>query len=187
LTNLDEKAKTGNWLSSSRAIVICAFLAIWGVLFREFLPEFAAFGWHILHGNSVQFEAWEIPVPWGWREVKYENSIFVQKVERGPQDGYVASEVILGNLHQPVGVVVEHERLKRAMIELNQNYRYITETKLEMDGETGFCFNFVGSDASQRLLIDCSFPIHRLSIQYMGMKSRSQILDSIVQNIQASK
>jgi hypothetical protein len=184
---LDEKPKTGNWMSFSRAIVICALLVICGALFRSLLPEFLAFGWHILHGNSVQFEAWAIPVPWGWREVKYEDSIFVQKLERGPQDSYVTSAVILGKQHMPVDAVVDHESLKRAMIEHNPGHRYISESELEMDGETGFCFNFVDSDSSQRLLIDCLFPIHRLSIQYVGMKSRSQILDSIVQSIKASK
>jgi hypothetical protein len=95
--------------------------------------------------------------------------------------------VILGNLRRPVGAAVEHERLKRAMIEHNPGYHFAAENELKMDGESGFCFNFVGSDASQRLLIDCSFPIHRLSIQYMGMKSHAPILDSIVQNIKASK
>jgi hypothetical protein len=186
-TNLDEKAKNRNWMGYSRSLVICALVVICGALFVAFLPEFVAFGWHILHGNSVQFEAWEIPVPWGWKETKYENLIFVQKLEGWPQHGFVVSEVVLGNLHLPVGGVLEHERLKRVMIEQNADYRYISESQLDLDGETGFCFHFVRSDPTQRLLIDCSYPIHRLSIQYMGMKSRSRVLDSIVQNIRPSK
>lgn len=173
-------------MSCSRAIVICGLLVTCAVLVRAFLPDFVAFGWHILHGDSVQFEAWEIPVPWGWREIKYEDLVIVQKLERG-QDGYIGSEVTVGTLHLPIGAVLETEKLRTAMIEHNPGYQYLSESDLEMDGETGPCFNFLGSDASHRLLIDCSFPIHRLSIQYLGLSSRSQILASVAQNIRASK
>jgi hypothetical protein len=173
-------------MSLTRTIVVCVVLIVCGVFIHDFLPAVIAFGWHLRHGNSVQFEAWEIPVPWGWREVRFTDYIVVQKTDAGPRDDYAVSQVILGTLNVR-GAAIQRDKLKEAMIERNSEYRYISENDLELDGETGFCFNFIRNDPTERVLIDCTFLLHGLSMQYMGTKSRSQVLQSMTQGIRPSK
>jgi hypothetical protein len=179
-------------MSLKRIIAVCTFLVICATFFRTFLPRIISVGWHVLHGNSVQLGVWKIPVPWGWQVLNFKeskDSVVMGKIEKGIPDDDLVSHLLLGNLNLPVGAVIEREKWKEASIEnsLKSGYRFTSESEVQMDGESGFCFTFAGINHPRRLWIDCVFPIHRLSIQYTGTKANAQILDSIIQHIRASR
>src|ERR1700680_4828022 len=83
--NLSEKAKrrmTHTKKVRTRTIVLCA-LAVCTLLPYALLPEVLSASWHFLHGNSVRFGAWEVPVPWGWyREINGKDAVDFQRAER---------------------------------------------------------------------------------------------------------
>src|SRR6202043_1453532 len=147
-------------------VAICVLLLVCSTLFRPFLPEVVSVGWHALHGNAVQFGAWEIPVPWGWRGLSVKDTLVVGKIQEQGSGDYQTSDVIIGNLKLAVGAAIDRKNWKKVSEDnLKPDYQFSSENDVQMDGETGFCFTFVGIDHSERLWIDCVFPIHRLSIQ----------------------
>jgi hypothetical protein len=169
----------------ARIFVVCALLVVCTALTVAFLPEILSARWHFLHGNSVQFGAWEIPVPWGWRELKVKDSVVVGRIERE-----TPSDVIVGNLDLPVGTEVEIERWRKRSIQgdtLKPGFRFISENAAQLDGEISSCLTFAGVDHPNGLWIHCIFPVHRLDIQYVGTESHSGILNSIIKGIKASK
>ena len=185
------KSSTASCMSPSnkghkRVVLICVFCAAFSTLLSVFLPAVVSFGWHVLNGNSVQFGLWEIPVPWGWRVIKMDKGIVIQKLGRWNNP---PSDVPLIALQLPVGSAIDHERWKNSRIESQRNdgHYFISENEVQLEGENGFCLNFAGHENSDARWIDCDFPIHRLSIGYYGSKADSQVLSLIVPKIRTTR
>jgi hypothetical protein len=157
-----------------------------GVLLTSiFLPEFTSCGWHLLHGTSAKFGAWKIPVPWGWWTIKREDSLGIQKMARwGDSD----SEILVLPLKLPPTYGILHEKWKDKFIEIQsrEGYVFSFEKDIQLDGEMSSCLTFTAANNSKRQRIECEFPIHRLSLEYTGDKSYSQIFDSVVQRVKAT-
>jgi hypothetical protein len=172
--------------ATARNIVICALLVFCVLLICVFLPEIVSVGWHVFHGNSVKFMVWEVPVPWGWRELKGDKFIVIQRLERWNSP---PSDAVVTTLDLPVGSAIDHEQWKKARIEteLKKERHFMSESEVQLDGEKGFCFTFAGTERADRRWIDCSFPIHGLSIGYIGTDAHSQVLNLIIPKIGASK
>lgn len=166
--------------------IVLSTLAICMFLTYALLPEVASVGWHVLHGSSAKFLVWEVPVPWGWRELEGDSLIVIQHVERWSN---APSNVIVTTLELPVGFGIDQEQWKKINVETqSKNGRhFVSENHIQFDGEFGFCFTFADNEHLDRRWVDCVFPIHRLSIGYIGTKDHSEILDSIIHNISASE
>ena len=151
-----------------------------------FLPEVAAAGWHLLHGNSAKYLVWEVPVPWGWREHQGNNSILIQKTGRWANSHF---DVYVAALDEHGITEIDDERWKGAYIETERNHgrSFVSESQLQLDGEAGFCLTFAEHENPDSLWVNCHFPIHRLSIGYVGSTDHSQILNLIIPKIRASR
>jgi hypothetical protein len=156
------------------------------VLSVVFLPEVASFGWHLLHGDSVEFLVWEVPVPWGWRELQDNKSIIVQRIGRWNN---TPSDAIVTTFDLPVGVAMDTKELKKGLIEtqLKEGRRLMSEDEVQLDGEMGSCLTFGEDEHTSTRWIHCDFPVHRLSVGYIGTERHSHILRSIIKGIKPSR
>ncbi|HLJ24312.1 MAG TPA: hypothetical protein VKT71_09420 [Candidatus Acidoferrales bacterium] len=162
-----------------------ATLAGLTVLSAVFLPEVASFGWHLRHGDSVQFLAWDVPVPQGCIELRDSKSIIIQRIERWSD---APSDAIVTSLDLSVGVAMDRKQLMDGIIEtqIKKGRHLMSEDEVELDGEMGSCLTFVEGEHSSVRWIDCNFPIHRLSVGYIGAEKHSHILNSIIKGIRPS-
>jgi hypothetical protein len=176
--------KAAEFLARNKIIVGTTVVFLF--LTTIFLPEVAAAGWHLFHGNSAKYLVWEVPVPWGWREHEGNNFILIQKIGVWSNSHY---DVIVSALDEPGITAIDDERWKRARIEteLKDGHQFVSKSQFQLDGEAGFCLTFAGNENADLLWIGCRFPIHRLSIGYVGTKDHSQILNLIIPKIRASR
>ncbi len=172
-------------LVNKQAFAILISVAALVGLVSIFLPEVVSFGWHFVHGSSAEFLVWEVPVPWGWRELRGDGFVVIQKIGRWNN---APSDAIVAKLDLPVGSAINLERLKKGIMEteLKKGLYFKSQTEIQLDGETGFCMTFSDEHPDLRW-IDCDFPIHRLSVGYVGTEYHSHVLDSIIHGIKANK
>ncbi len=173
----------------TRTIVLCAIAAC-TLLSYALLPEVLSVSWRFLHGNSVRFGAWEVPVPWGWyREINGKDAIDLQRAERWSPSEYPSSDLIIGDLNLPAGAEFDIEKWKRGSIKdsTESGYRFPSINTAQLDNEVSTCVTVSERDHADRLWIHCVFPVHRLDIQYMGTKTHSQGLDFIIYNMKNMK
>jgi hypothetical protein len=168
------------------AIVLLALVVVSMLLIVVFLPEVVSVGWHVLHGSSTKFLVWEVPIPWGWRELKADKLLVIQKVGRWNSP---PCDAIVTTLDLPLGSDVDIEQLKKGRLEteLKNGRQLISESEVHLDGEVSVCLTFRGDEQSDLRWIDCDFPIHRLSVGYRGTKEQSRILNVIIPNIRPIK
>jgi hypothetical protein len=97
------------------------------------------------------------------------------------------SDVILTSRHLPPGLAIGKDQWKNSRIEIEQkkSSHLLSDLELHLDGESGSCLTFVPDDQPDQRRIDCDFPIHGLSVGYIGPKDDSHVLDLIVANITA--
>lgn len=48
--------------------------------------------------------------------------------------------------------------------ELESGHHFLSESEVQLDGETGFCFTFTDNEHSDHRWVHFVFPIHRLSV-----------------------
>jgi hypothetical protein len=176
--------KLAEFLARRKTIVGATLFFLFLITF--FLPEIATAGWHLLHGNFAKYLVWEVPVPWGWRVLQGNNTIVIQRLSVWGSSHY---DVTVNALDEPGITEIDDERWKRAYIETERKHgrSFVSESPSQLDGEAGFCLTFADNKNSDSLWIDCHFPIHRLSIGYVGSKDHSQILNLIIPKIRASR
>src|SRR6202035_352217 len=95
-----------------------------------FLPEVAAAGWHVLHGNSAKYLVWEVPVPWGCRALQGNNFIVILKSGIW---GNWQFDVTVTALDEPGITEIGEERWKRANIEIERKdgHHFVSESQLQ--------------------------------------------------------
>lgn len=168
---------------SAKAIAFGAAIVLVSLV-SAFLPNLSALSWHIFHGNSIQFQSWEVPVPWGWRALAQPGFIVLLKVARSD---YRSSEVIVTTIRIPPGRTIDPAKLKKAKIEneLKSGRHFLSDRETQMDGEKGTCLTFASYGQADDRRVTCDFPTHGLSVGYIGPEENTHYLDQIIVNIRA--
>lgn len=163
---------------------MCVWLAV------LLLPAFLSVGWHLLHGNSVRFNTYEVPVPWRYRVLNSGRDAKILHLRSaGGLDNNSASDVIIASLDLPPGRIFDMEKWKETSLRPDHRpgYRYISDRFVALDGEDGKCITFAEISHPNRVNIDCAFPNHGTYIEFDGTKSDSPDLVSIVTKIRIGK
>jgi hypothetical protein len=150
-----------------------------------FFPEAVSLRWHLTHGNFVTFHEWDVPIPWGWSSFTTDDTLVVQKMHRFGFRSGAFSQVMVAPLAFPANYKLEPEQWQKITIEtqLKRGFRFVSMSRIRLDGKDGSCFSFAALQETERRLITCDFPDLNLSIGFIGDQSYAPTLDSIVKRI----
>jgi len=149
------------------------------------LPEVVSLGWHLTHGNFASFHEWGVPVPWGWTAFTTEDTLVVQRMHRFGFRSGAFSQVMVVPQGFPPNYKFEPEQWQKITIEnqLKHGFRFVSSSRIRLDGKDGFCFAFAALQDAQRRRITCDFPDLNLSVGFIGDQSYASTLDSIIKHI----
>lgn len=155
------------------------------VLVCAFLPETVSLAWHLVHGNTVEYESFTIPVPGGWWARSDEDSVTILKLRRLLNRGGSTSSIIVAPFAYPQDRAFDHDEWKRLITESRdkRGFRFVGEKPVQAAGERSYCLTFAASDNPQRLWIGCDFPHHQLSVGLIGNANDAPTLDLVLQEI----
>lgn len=168
------KVKLAAWSAIILTLLACVFL-----------PEVVSLLWHLTHGTSASFQQWQVPVPWGWRAFGTEQMLIVQRMHRFYYRPGAFSQVIIVPLVFPPDFKFNYEKWKALAIdkELRSGHQFVSERRILLSGQEGYCFSFSESQDPQRLSIRCDVPGHELSFGFAGDKTYAPTFDSIIQRV----
>lgn len=151
-----------------------------------YFPEVATTGYHLIHGGSVRFHEWIIPVPQGWWTFKHDESLIVQKIRKKADDDPI---VVVGPFTLAQGSVFNQEKSKTALIknEAGRGYEFLSQSIVKFGPYTGVCFWFTASENSHRLSTTCVIPEGRLSVTFVGDQSYRTEFNQIIEHMKVSE
>lgn len=149
-----------------------------------FLPQLVSVAWHVIHGSSVAYGQFNVPVPWGWVACLKEDSLVVLRMP-STGFGWATRDVVITPLLYPRDRAFEYEVSKRAHVEtqLKRGYELRGEKQVQLVSEQNYCLNFAARNDPEDLWILCDFPGHQISIGLIGKKEDSPVLDSVIRGI----
>ena len=137
--------------------------------------------WHLLHGNFISYENWEVPVPKGY---------FVRNLEDGPtqkpQYGPTMWKLTLGapilkvpSAHfsfynrsplQPFSFERDYSRFKAGLIRSDTDYGFQlkSEGMATVGNNVGHCLEFVRAKDASELLVHCAIENNVVLVFYDG-------------------
>jgi hypothetical protein len=168
------------WIAYS--LVSLAFLTFCGLFF---MPELVSNVWHLFHGSSAKFHGWVVPVPRGWWAFERDGTLVIQKMQREAGDDSV---VVLAPMVFDQNKGFEYEKWKGAIAQtkIGEGYQFLTEYKITLDNQEGFCLSFAKIKNNTRLSITCIVPGRHVFLEFYGDKAWSSSFDTIIEHVKTN-
>jgi hypothetical protein len=178
-------AFTGKRHSHSKRLVLCTSVILISIAACVFLPEVVSLSWHLTHGNFARFHEWDVPVPWGWSSFTTEDTLIVHRIHRFGFRSRAFSQVTVFPLAFPPNRKFEPEQWQKITIEtqFRRGFRFVSMSRIRLDGKDGSCFAFAALEDARRRLITCDFPDLNLSVGFTGDQSYASTLDSVIEHM----
>jgi hypothetical protein len=154
------------------------------VLTAIFLPDLVGFGWHAVHGPDAEYRGLQIPVPSGWFATRRGESLTMERMLHFPVRQLTPTVVFLP-MHIAKEMVFNPNVWADVQIDLQKRrgYRLVSTRDVQIDGQTGYCWEFVHQKDDSRWWITCLMPADRLSADFSGQHSYASAFYSILPGI----
>jgi hypothetical protein len=149
------------------------------------LPQLAWMASYVIHGGSVAYKQFDLPIPPGWVVHPSDDSLLFMRMprftyERWPEDYIFVSEFIFPKDRT-------FERWEKAFIQVHTERGYTLQQQVpsHLLSEQRECLVFVVPNNSNNLSIECPFPNSQLSIGFQGEGERSGALYPMIAGVVA--
>ncbi len=159
-------------------------LAVLLFLLHVSFPTIVATAWHLLHGDSITYKTWEVPVPKGWYAASKGEMLIVTRMARFRERGN-GPNIALLSLPIPAGSAPTSHRLKRAEIEVfsKNGYVFTGGRAIRLGNHEGYCLEFVRRDNRDYIRITCKVLTDQLGVDFEGYRTFVADFYSVLQGV----
>ena len=150
-------------LSVSVGLVLLAFLSV----------PLLGYGWHVIHGNFVDYGAWRMPVPRGFFVSVRPDHLSMSKYTLGVPllnrpFGFIS--LIINPSGKPFKFAGDIENSSRKMIAVGQRdgYAFSSSRTLLTNLNTAYCFEFYKEQTPSNVIARCAIDGSTLLFSFLG-------------------
>ena len=163
-------------------VVLIAFLSV----------PLLGYGWHVIHGNFIDYQEWQIPVPKGF---------FVNGMpEHLSMSRYTLGVPVLNRPFGFIGIVInpsgkpfkfegdiEDSSRKMIAVGLSDGYTFYSKRTLLTKLNTAYCFEFYKEQTPSSVLVRCAIDGSTLLFTFLGDKRFSADFYTVVAGFEVAK
>lgn len=145
-----------------------------------FLPEVVSAAWHVAHGRTANYRAWQVVVPFGWYASRHGEGMSVERMSEIPWEKGPAAEFLPVHFTKtyPFSYDLfgkEQQSTLRAM-----GYLPLAQRDIQIAGQDGRCWTFHSRKSNDQLWIACIVPKDLTSADFIGDKSYANAFFSLL-------
>lgn len=163
-------------------------LATFVLVLAIFLPEVVSAGWHMIHGRSVRFRDWNIPVPFGWYATHSGEGVALERMLRFSL-WHNAPVAVFLPVHFGKAFHFQYELFgaEQTRVLDKRGYVFKAQRDFRAAGQDGRCWVYSKvKDPSQRW-IACIFPEEMFSADFTGSQTYAAQFYSILSRVEGAK
>lgn len=152
---------------SKGTITIAAVLLLVAIL----LPQVVSAGWHIVHGRTVKYRAWEVAVPFGWYATSHGEGMSVERMSEVPWRKGPAAEFLPVHFTKTYPFSYSLFGKEQAATLRGMGFLPVDQRNVQVAGKDGRCWTFDNWKNHDQLWIACIVPKDLTSADFIGNRA----------------